>query len=586
MRATTLALLCASSVISVAGAQVPRSPVQVDTTTPAGFASMGPAVATDGDLSVAVFNDDVNNRVWAVVSDGRGVDWSAPIQVDADAIGGLKESGENNRSQNLAVVGDHVYVNWIDERNGGATERDVYFGRSTDGGQTWQEQRLDKGSAIGAGVPVDERVMAVSADPAGDHIYVLMLVTNLSGNDELFLVASHDGGVTFGSAVPVSTADPTLTDVDGYNIASQGFLVHLSWTDDRAGSASADDVFYRRSGTGGLTFDPEIQLDSSGPLLGDASLAPVVAAVGSTVAVIWEEELASATNEECRVAVSTNGGTSFAADQKVGSYTASDDIDAPNIVVCGGNIVAAWDDNRLGSDAVFVSYSSDNGATWQPDVQVSSTGGTGFAKLTADESGIVSLAAESTGSPNVFESSWSRDCGATWQSTFEVSDNSGDVDRIRIAYNALYDNVIAVWQADDAGLNNQFAGGYRIPTLEFSPTVIAPNVQLSFSLDHFEPNQANRFFFVLLSGAPGSLPLAPIDDRDLGLQLDGLLLTSLMVPGLFFGPLDALGQGSTPSFGLALPSGTSLFAAAVSFSVNAGVTTVHQITDVRDLSIP
>lgn len=568
-----------------AAAQSPRNSIQLDTTTPLGVVGSGSDIATVGDLSIAVFSDVGTNHVYAVRSDGRGAAWSAPVQIDTDTTGALKTTGFHDGSHSVHVVGDNVYTIWVDERNGAGFESDVFFSRSLDGGQTWQpEVRLDDGFTIGFGNPIADYAMDVSPDIAGDHIYVFMAVTNIAP-EELYLVASHDSGATFGPAVPVSTGNGA-TDHDEIHMCADGLNVHCVWSDARAGDINADDLFYRRSIDGGATFQPELQLDSSGAFNGDVALAPNVDCSGSLVAVIWQEELTSPSNEEVRVAVSTNGGASFAADMLVGNYTAgTNDVDATAIRICGGNIIAAWDDDRLGGDAVFASVSTDAGATWNPDVQINGPGGTGFPRFTRAAGTVVGLSMEGTTSPHEVEASFSRDCGQTWSSSFVASKTTGDADDQRVEYNALYNNFIHVWSADDLGENHVYAGGYRPQTLGPTPEPVAAFSSFNFNLSGFEPGFANRFFFVLLSSGPGSLPLAPIDPRDVGLTFGPYLLTSLQVPALFFGPLDALGQGSSPSFPMPLPPNSTLVAAAVSFSAAAGVTTVHEITDVESISV-
>ena len=73
---------------------------------------------------------------------------------------------------------------------------------------------------------------------------------------------------------------------------------------------------------------------------------------GSTVAVAWLEERSHPTNEEARLAVSTDGGATFAADEMVGFGSASSvDVDYLDLWVGGGSITIALTDNRssLGS---------------------------------------------------------------------------------------------------------------------------------------------------------------------------------------------------------------------------------------------
>jgi hypothetical protein len=575
----TRLVLVAALFAPVVAAQNPRPSTQVDTN----FVGIGvgPAVHSSGDRTAVLFNDTASNEVSVVTSDGRGLVWSAPVRVDDDMTGADKFTGNQFGNPTVFVSGSNVYATWLDERNG-SNVNDVFFDRSTDGGATWgTDVLLDKNYAPG-GNPVRNWTMAVSPDPGGDHIYVLISVDN--GPEELYLVASHDSGVTFSSAVAVSTANGTGADVDQIGLCAEGLTVHVVWSDDRAGNASFDDVFYRQSTDGGATFGSEIQLDASGALAGDVEFDTLVACSFPTVAVAWQEELASASNEEVHVRISTDGGAIFAGpDMVVGGYTAgTDDTDSIALAISGSRVLVGWDDNRTGADEVWVATTTDGGVTYTADVQLSTTGeGGGFPHFAGAGDDVVAIWTTDALFPQQTDSAFSRDGGLTWTTDVTASDTAGDSDFAEIAYNELYGNAHAVWLADDLGSNNVYAGGYRPQTLD--PVGIAAGGMGSFALTHFDPAPP-RFCWVFLANTPGNLPLVAFGDpRNLGLALSPLFLTSLANPVFFLTTLDAAGNGATMPQTIPAPMGFTFFAAAVSFTVAPIV--LRELTDVQTIVV-
>ncbi|MEM7309850.1 MAG: sialidase family protein [Planctomycetota bacterium] len=575
-------------------AQNPRASAQLD-------GGLGGSVngldVVSGDFgAVTVWSDSVNNHVYASLNDGSGIGsvWSPPIQVDDDTSGALKEAGFNLGNPGTFLSGTNVYVVWRDARNGTGDE-DIYFSRSLDLGATWQpDVQVPKGFASGGGFQVDDWTMSFSPDPGGDHIYILMRIdpADTDGEEEIWLSASHDGGATFGAAVPVSTAHglmraSALVDVDGFSMDSEGLTVHCVWADNRNGSSARDDTWYRRSTDGGVTWGPEVQVDASGALNGDVANNPNVSAEGSTVAVVWGEELIDVANEEVHVAVSTDGGVSFANDTMVSTFDPLvADADAFGVLVCGGNVVAFWDDNRTGGDGVYSSFSGDGGATWSPNVLLTSAAGTasvGFPKFATDGGSTIYVTGEIEPGAHT-ESNYSLDCGATWEVAggFTVSDTTGDSDFTRVAYNKGYNNALIVWASDDLGNNNVYAGGYRLQTLVPKNWFSGFPTFVSFDIERFETS--TPVAWVLASFSPGFLFL-PGDGRNVGLTPDPLLTGAIPLAGagLLSTAIAPDGSGSTPGIPVTLPPGINLFFVGV--GVDPVTTTFGSITDVEAVSL-
>jgi hypothetical protein len=118
-----------------------------------------------------------------------------------------------------------------------------------------QQQQLDeRGSALGGPLAP----MAVS----GDDVFIVWS-TNRTGNWEVMLRKSNDGGSTFGESINLSNT--SRTDSVGPDITISGDNILVSWReyDPKAGTS---DSLIRKSNDRGQSFGPAVKLSASGSL--------------------------------------------------------------------------------------------------------------------------------------------------------------------------------------------------------------------------------------------------------------------------------------------------------------------------------
>lgn len=512
-------------------AQNPREGQLAD---PAGVAPhFDPVVATSGDLSVLTYI--AGSEIYAQTSDGKGKVWSAPVRVDSDVTGARKDM----KFGDVQIVGNSVFAIWKDERNGTSND-DCYFSYSTDGGLTWAaDVRLDAGIAVGVGA-VRNWYLATTGSRGGRGgvVHVLLEIDPTTGsNEDLYLVRSLDGGVTFQPGVYVPQSDPAGTsDVDTAGIAANGPDVWVAWIDNRTGS---DDVWFQHSNDVGATWTAaDLQLDTA--VGGDAEGQIAIASSGLTVAVAWTEEVPDASPEEIRATVSLDGGLTFPNEQRIGGYAAGVD-DCDNVVIGvtgGGSAIVCWEDDRSGGDIIYSSASSDGGATWSADA---THGAGGFPRVaasdTTDDAGIVYTGG---GFPEDCFAATSTDGGVTWAAVANCSQDAGDVDFAEGAYNALYGNLICAWLSDTSGANLAYVGGVRSQTCTnngwgtLDPT-------LSFSLSGFGTDAVA----IVIMSENGNAPFPVGDGRSICLLPSPLTSGTISSPA-FLASLTA-GAGSTPA---------------------------------------
>ena len=98
-----------------------------------GAASFDAIPATSGDMSV-VCQVNETNAVVCYTSDGRGLTWKAPVQVDSGASAARKDL--NDPSYVAFGSGSNLYCIWEDRRIDGSTPH-LFFNSSADGGASW-----------------------------------------------------------------------------------------------------------------------------------------------------------------------------------------------------------------------------------------------------------------------------------------------------------------------------------------------------------------------------------------------------------------------------------------------------------------
>ena len=216
--------------------------------------------------------------------------------------------------------GGQVYVTWVDcltDEDCTTSNPDIYFARSTDGGQSFQARML----------------------------------------------VSDDGPAAFANAPKIATDDEGT--------------IYVVWQDNRAATSSDDswDVYLSRSTDGGLTFSPSVRVDDH--VANAYQYEPDLAVTpAGTVYVSWQryayDGSLGAWDSDVYVATSTDGGSSFGANVKV-SDGANNQFKSTIAVGPSGNVYVAWSDFRDDSYGdVFFARSTDGAGSFSPNVRVNS----------------------------------------------------------------------------------------------------------------------------------------------------------------------------------------------------------------------
>ena len=219
-----------------------------------------PGLAASGSNVHVVWRDsrDGNTEIYYKHSTDGGYTWGNDTRITND--------GAKSYNPSVCVFGSMVHIIWEDQRDGGS---EIYYKRSTDGGQSWgAETRLTNNLYI-SNLPTS----AVS----GSDLHIVWNDSR-NGNYEIYYKRSTDGGLTWGP-------DNRLTNAVGNShwasVAASGKGVHIAWQDDRNGNY---EIFYMYSKDGGNTWSPDTLLVDNGVT---KSEYPSIAVSGSAVHVIY-----------------------------------------------------------------------------------------------------------------------------------------------------------------------------------------------------------------------------------------------------------------------------------------------------------
>jgi len=268
---------------------------------------------------------------------------------------------------------DHqtVYASWLQNQ-----KRDIVVARSLDFGRTWSFSWAERGRE-----EADKPTLAVR----GPDVYI-----GFNHEEKLFVAASHDAGQRFSSVIVNPNAERGSSLAGGAAVDPAG-NVYLGWTayarHDMENSAVS--IYVSRSGDGGRTWITALLDRSSAPPACQAEgcqtgyLGPQIAlaadAAGSLYA-LWNSGSLNGGAERMYFSSSTTAGATWVARVDVSGASSGIEHAFPAIAAgVAGDVRIAWMDTRRSASHppmplwnTFYRSSTNGGATWGPEVQLSS----------------------------------------------------------------------------------------------------------------------------------------------------------------------------------------------------------------------
>jgi hypothetical protein len=251
----------------------------------------------------------------------------------------LTETIGFSKNPSVAASGSSVYVSWEEYIDG---NRDIFFIRSTDGGENWGEAaRLTNDTQISYST-------VIAANES--YIYLGWVKKDLIENTwKIYYKLSSDGGLTWSTETWIS---PNSPDAYALSLAVSGSDVHFTWTDGRDGTS---EIYYRKSSDNGMTWAPETRLTNDPA----TQHMPSVAASGSFVNVAWHDQRNGLDRIFCKG--STDTGDTWGEDIPVTQE--KDYCYNPNLAFSDSVLHLVYQEFNVFSD-IYYNSSIDGGKTW------------------------------------------------------------------------------------------------------------------------------------------------------------------------------------------------------------------------------
>ena len=246
----------------------------------------------------------------------------------------------------------------------GSGNLDIFFARSTDGGQTFSEP--DNISEENAGFSFNPQISS-----EGNNVYVVWAEATASGNFDIFFSFSNDGGQTFSDPNNISEENAGFS----FNpqISSEGNNVYVVWEDETDSTPGNRDIFFSFSNDGGQTFSEPDNLSEENT---ESSFEQQISSEGNNVYVVWREDIPNPVNDDdIFFSFSHDGGQTFSEPDNISENSGVSF--RPQISSEINNVYVIWEDSTPGDDDdIFFARSTNGGQTFSfpPDNISNNTG--------------------------------------------------------------------------------------------------------------------------------------------------------------------------------------------------------------------
>ena len=186
----------------------------------------------------------------------------------------------------------------------------------------------------------------------GDTLHTVWYDANRNDNAICYR-HSVDAGVSWAPEIRLTNA-PGIADFP--SVAVSGAFVHVAYRDTGNGQNAS---FYKRSTDGGTTWGSNVSL-------GGFYWWPSITSSGSSVYVALNAN--DSGNSEVYLRRSLDNGGTWDPIQRISN--AAGRSEDPTLVAVDGYVHLAWNDNRTGIMQTFYRRSTDEGATWELETQL------------------------------------------------------------------------------------------------------------------------------------------------------------------------------------------------------------------------
>jgi hypothetical protein len=274
---------------------------------------------------------------------------------------------------------------------------------------------------------------------------------------------STNGGTSFSSPVDLATNTGGSFGAQ-IGVGADG-SINVVWEDD---SSSGANISFSRSTDKGASFSPPQTLSTN---LGNSTEAQIVLDASGNIDVAWADSTSG--RFDIFLSRSTDQGASFSSPKNLSKGPANS-LHAQIGADATGGVYVAWQENvaaDFNNKDIFFARSSDSGANFMAPTNLSNNlGNSSNAWITVDATGAVNLSWQDTtpGLANIFFAR-SEDAGATF-STQNLSSDSGSSSDAEIAADKN-GNLNVVWTDNAPGVNQILFSRFNHPQAVSKPPV-------------------------------------------------------------------------------------------------------------------
>src|SRR5437867_907581 len=324
----------------------------------------------------------------------------------------------------VSPEGNTTFVVWQDNSTG---NEEIFLRKSLNGGITFGNiTNLSNNNASSISPQIES---------FGNTTFVVWQ-DNSTGNEEIFLRKSLNGGITFGNITNLSNNNASSISPQ---IESFGNTTFVVWQDNSTGN---EEIFLRKSLNGGITFGNITNLSNNNA----SSISPQIESFGNTTFVVWQDN--STGNEEIFLRKSLNGGITFGNITNLSNNNASSI--SPQIESFGNTTFVVWQDNSTGNEEIFLRKSLNGGITFGNITNLSNNNASSISPQIESfgNTTFVVWQDNSTGNEEIFlrkSLSWGVSCGGITN----LSNNNAS--SISIKIESFSNTTFVVWQDNSTG---------------------------------------------------------------------------------------------------------------------------------------
>jgi hypothetical protein len=271
----------------------------------------------------------------------------------------------------IGTVGDTVHYIWSDGRNSVSMQRiDVYYKRSSDAGETWDDD-------INLTNFPNDNMLAFSSciEVDGQNLYVVF-ENYISGFTQLYFIRSTNGGNSWEEPTLLIDYSQVSGNVEHPNIVSFGSIVHVVYRANQSANEPGK-LYYLRSNDYGVSWSEPVHLASPPSITGQSwhiRNNSHITISGDKLYVTYSARTLTGMGEtKAALIKSVDGGLNWGQPHYFAESEPGKDIQYINTVKTGSVLHAVLSYWSLSSGMEGHSYyirSNDEGLNWQDSTQL------------------------------------------------------------------------------------------------------------------------------------------------------------------------------------------------------------------------